>query len=292
MIAIGLAIAAVLCALAAVIVVLMRDGDSASSTPAAATVTVIDHRVAATDLVKIPAATDVVTETVSEDRVAKGVRITDVELATALGLEADDVITALSGRPVTSSPELSNSVRSTSRVRASTVYVEIVRRGEPVLLRWQIDGDLRAAIRANTTSADPFAASSAPLGGIGLAAPSPPDPLIDSVTRVDDTHFKVPRATLDAWLANPTQYARGARVVPAIKNGKPDGFKLYAIRPSSPYSAIGLHNGDTIHAINNFVLDSPEDALDAYMGLRTATTLTLDVTRRGRPVVLSIEITK
>ena len=86
--------------------------------------------------------------------------------------------------------------------------------------------------------------------------------------------------------------SRGARVVPAVKNGKPDGFKLYAIRPSSPYAALGLQNGDTVHAINNFVLDSMEDALDAYQGLRAATSLTIDLTRRGRPVLLSIEITK
>jgi general secretion pathway protein C len=46
--------------------------------------------------------------------------------------------------------------------------------------------------------------------------------------------------------------AKGARVVPAVKNGKPDGFKLYAIRPSSVYSKLGLTNGDTIQSINGF----------------------------------------
>lgn len=288
MIAIGLAIAAVLCALAAVIVVLVRDGDSAAGEDVAATISVIDQRVSAADLAKLAGAAEAVTD----DGAATGVRVTDHDLAKAAGLETGDVITALSGRPVTARAELTNSMRTLSRARAATLYIEIVRAGEPVLLRWQIDGDLREAMRSSTTSLDRIVGSTSALGGMGLAAPPPADPLTDTVTRVDDTHFRVPRTTVDAWLADPMVTSRGARVVPAVKNGKPDGFKLYAIRPSSPYAALGLQNGDTVHAINNFVLDSMEDALDAYQGLRAATSLTIDLTRRGRPVLLSIEITK
>ncbi len=67
--------------------------------------------------------------------------------------------------------------------------------------------------------------------------------------------------------------AKGARVVPAVKNGKPDGFKLYAIRPSSVYAKLGLQNGDTLQSINGFDLTSADKALEVYTKLREATSL-------------------
>ena len=67
--------------------------------------------------------------------------------------------------------------------------------------------------------------------------------------------------------------AKGARVVPAVKNGKPDGFKLYAIRPSSVYAKLGLQNGDTLQSINGFELTSADKALEVYTKLREATSL-------------------
>jgi general secretion pathway protein C len=70
--------------------------------------------------------------------------------------------------------------------------------------------------------------------------------------------------------------------VPAVKDGKPDGFKLYAIRPSSVYSKLGLQNGDTLQSINGFDLTSADKALEVYTKLREATSLQVTVTRRGK----------
>ena len=71
--------------------------------------------------------------------------------------------------------------------------------------------------------------------------------------------------------------------MPAVKNGKPDGFKLYAIRPSSVYAKLGLTNGDTLQAINGFELTTADKALEVYTKLREATSLEVEVTRRGKP---------
>ena len=67
------------------------------------------------------------------------------------------------------------------------------------------------------------------------------------VKKSGDNAWEIDRAVVDKVLANPTAVGRGARIVPSIKNGKPNGFKLYAIRPSSVYAKIGLMNGDTLH---------------------------------------------
>src|SRR3970282_1911749 len=88
---------------------------------------------------------------------------------------------------------------------------------------------------------------------------------IDSgIHKIDDTTFEVDRALIDKLLQNPLAASKGARVTPSIKNGKPNGIKLYAIRPSSIYAKLGLTNGDTIIAVNGIVLDSMERGLEGY----------------------------
>jgi general secretion pathway protein C len=110
------------------------------------------------------------------------------------------------------------------------------------------------------------------------------------VKKIDDNHYEIDKALVDKVLANPMGVAKGARVVPAVKDGKPDGFKLYAIRPSSVYAKLGLQNGDTLQSINGFDLTSADKALEVYTKLREATSLEVDVTRRGKPVTLKYTI--
>ena len=81
------------------------------------------------------------------------------------------------------------------------------------------------------------------------------------VKKLDDTHYEIDRALLTKILSDPSVIARAARIVPSIKEGKANGFKMYAIRPNSPYSRIGFQNGDTIHSINGFEMTSPDKAL-------------------------------
>ena len=89
---------------------------------------------------------------------------------------------------------------------------------------------------------------------------------------------------------NPALVARGARVVPSIKNGQTTGIKLYAIRPSSIFAKIGLMNGDTVHSINNFELNSLQKGLEIYTKVREANSLSVSITRRGKPITLSYTI--
>src|SRR5450755_1217712 len=110
------------------------------------------------------------------------------------------------------------------------------------------------------------------------------------VKKIDDNHYEIDKALVDKVLANPMGVAKGARVVPAVKDGKPDGFKLYAIRPSSVYAKLGLQNGDTLQSINGFDLTSADKALEVYTKLREATSLQVSVTRRGKQEQLSYTI--
>jgi hypothetical protein len=110
------------------------------------------------------------------------------------------------------------------------------------------------------------------------------------VTKVDDLHYKISQEVVDEILADPADTARGARVVPSIKDGKPNGFKFYAVRPTSLYAAIGIMNGDTLTAANGMALDDFEKVLEVYSAVRDARRLELAITRRGKDLVLVIEI--
>ena len=111
----------------------------------------------------------------------------------------------------------------------------------------------------------------------------------EGVKKIDDTTYEIDRSVVEKVIANPMA-VRGARIVPSIKNGKPNGFKLYAIRPSSVYAKIGLMNGDTLHAVNGFELTTPDKALEVYTKVRESNSLSVNITRRGKPVTLNYSI--
>jgi hypothetical protein len=132
------------------------------------------------------------------------------------------------------------------------------------------------------------------------ATPTTPDPdeaalqaaLDKGIKKIDDTHYELKRDLVDTALANPMAMSKGARVVPAMKDGKVEGFKLYAIRPSSVYARLGFTNGDTLQKINGMSLESADKALEVYTKLRDATKLDVEIVRRGKPLTISITIVK
>jgi general secretion pathway protein C len=145
---------------------------------------------------------------------------------------------------------------------------------------------------------------------LGMAAPPPapvaaPAPVVTGVPpaegdlsaeidkgvhKIDDSHYDIDRALVDKILNDPSAIARSARIVPSIKDGKANGFKMYAIRPNSVYAKIGMQNGDTIHSINGFEITSPDKALEVYTKVKSANSLSVQITRRGAPVSMEYQI--
>jgi len=106
------------------------------------------------------------------------------------------------------------------------------------------------------------------------------------ITRVSDTEFVIKRSVFDAAVADTALFARGARVVPAFAEGRPVGFKLFGIRPDSPYALLGVRNGDTVVSLAGEPVTTPDRALEAYARLRHATEVQVEILRRGQPLTL------
>ena len=126
------------------------------------------------------------------------------------------------------------------------------------------------------------------------SAASSSDPLAkdieQGVRKVSENAFDVDRALIEKFLGAPQTLAGSARIVPSVKDGQPNGFRLYAIRAGSPYAKIGLMNGDTIHAINGHELSTPDKALEVYTKVRNATHITVSLTRRNESRTLDYSI--
>ncbi|WP_342377130.1 hypothetical protein NVS55_37710 [Myxococcus stipitatus] len=73
--------------------------------------------------------------------------------------------------------------------------------------------------------------------------------------------------------------ATQARIVPAFKEGKATGFKLFAIRPGSIYARLGFENGDIIQRVNGHSLDTPQKAMTAYTELQDVRRVEVDLLR-------------
>jgi general secretion pathway protein C len=101
-------------------------------------------------------------------------------------------------------------------------------------------------------------------------------------------HATVARAAAAAWLEEP--HAQMARIVPAIGDGRPTGFKIYGIRPGSALASIGFENGDTVRSVQDREITSPDKALEVYQQLRAADVISVDLLRHGCPIRLVIHV--
>ena len=128
------------------------------------------------------------------------------------------------------------------------------------------------------------------------AAPAPATPPselgdIDKSIQCKGTRCTIERALVEKALANTAALTSMARLVPSMRDGKPNGFKMYAIRPNSLFSKLGMQNGDTLRQVNGNEMSTPDQALQLLTKLRTASALSLQLERRGETVTMDYTIT-
>jgi general secretion pathway protein C len=139
-------------------------------------------------------------------------------------------------------------------------------------------------------SAAPAVASAAPESPTRRGPPKVSSEIASKIQKVSDSEFHVDRAVVEKILSDQSELMKSARVVPDTQDGKVVGVRLFGIRPDTLLGVLGMQNGDRLETINGFDMASPEKALEAYMRLRTADGLKVQVNRRGTPMTIDYKI--
>ncbi|MCP3102777.1 PDZ domain-containing protein [Myxococcus sp. K15C18031901] len=116
-------------------------------------------------------------------------------------------------------------------------------------------------------------------------APAPPPPPSGreghDIRRLGEHAYEIPGRFLDLERFAQTPELQQIRLVPAARDGKVQGFKLFAIRSGSPYEQAGFQNGDILLRVNGISLDSPQKALEVVTLFKNSRHLEVDVERAG-----------
>ena len=100
----------------------------------------------------------------------------------------------------------------------------------------------------------------------------------------------IDQRALNSALDNIGQAMTDARMLPAMKDGKVEGFRISEVKPGVLFASVGLKNGDLLVRINEFPLDSPEKATQSLMALEGQSRRKLDLVREGSPATMTYDI--
>ncbi|MBY0372119.1 hypothetical protein K2X33_15665 [bacterium] len=114
----------------------------------------------------------------------------------------------------------------------------------------------------------------------------------DGITPVSENQFQVNQGFLEKNLLNLNEILQTARAVPYIEpgTGKFRGFLIQSMDPSSPFSKLGIRQGDVLTAVNDIVLDNMGKGLEAFQQTRGAPRISLQMLRGGQPTNMTYDV--
>jgi general secretion pathway protein C len=110
------------------------------------------------------------------------------------------------------------------------------------------------------------------------------------VRQVSKNQWLLDRQEVDGAIKNLPQLLTKARIIPNFNNGKPDGFRIFAISKGSLYAKIGLQNGDILRSVNGIEVKDPKNFLKVFEQLKDESQITVDLVRRNQNETFNYEI--
>lgn len=110
------------------------------------------------------------------------------------------------------------------------------------------------------------------------------------VVSVGEDQFVVSGAELDKALENMPLLLQQARAVPYFKDGRSIGLRLFAVRPDSLFSKLGLRNGDILKNVNGSSLADLSQALKLFEQLKSERAFGVELERNQETKQLRYEI--
>jgi general secretion pathway protein C len=108
--------------------------------------------------------------------------------------------------------------------------------------------------------------------------------------KVNEKQYILDQQKVQQSLDNPEQILTDARLLPNIRNGSQEGFKIFEIKPGGLYESLGLRNGDILLRVNNLEISRPEVAIQAMSALRGMNSVNLDIIRSNSKMTLTYQI--
>lgn len=115
-------------------------------------------------------------------------------------------------------------------------------------------------------------------------------PQADMAAQVGAGSYIIDQRALNASLDNIGQTMTDARLLPSMKDGKVEGFRVSEVKPQGIFGTIGIKNGDVLLRINDFPIDSPEKAIQSFASLKGQNRIKLDLVRNGQPATFNYDI--
>jgi general secretion pathway protein C len=109
-------------------------------------------------------------------------------------------------------------------------------------------------------------------------------------TQVGAGSYVIEQRALNAALDNIGQAMTDARLLPSMKDGKVEGFRVSEVKPAGVFGMVGLRNGDVLLRINDLPIDSPDKAIQSFVSLKGQSRIKLDLVRDGQPTTLNYDI--
>jgi general secretion pathway protein C len=111
-----------------------------------------------------------------------------------------------------------------------------------------------------------------------------------STPRADTATQTISRDLLQENINNMAQMMSKVRVMPYMKDGKPEGFRVSQIKEDSLFKSMGFQNGDVIRSINGQDILSAEDMMKAYNSLRDNSSFSITILRNNQPKTLNLRV--
>ena len=115
-------------------------------------------------------------------------------------------------------------------------------------------------------------------------APPPPQATGAPLRKVID------RREVELAMSDLPKLLTQARAVPNIVNGRPNGFRIDYIAPTSFYEKIGVHTGDILQRVNGVDIRDPSTMLSLLQQLKNERVVKLELVRNNQPSTVTYEL--
>ncbi len=110
------------------------------------------------------------------------------------------------------------------------------------------------------------------------------------VRQEGSNRYVISREEVERSTQNLGKLMTEARLVPNLEGGKINGYKIFAIKPDSLYTKIGLQNGDIIYKVNGIDISDPEKAFQLFQQLKNERYFQVEIVRNNQRQTLTYQV--